>query len=447
MGTYRALSYTWGRPHDTRTITVNGCRMQVRKNLFDFLEMYSRMRATSSGIDLWVDAICIHQEDNSERNQQVQAMGKIYSHAEHVVAWLGPSTPESDLVAHYLSCDCSIPNWLYLAQKVSQATINAGFMDLESRTYWCRIWIVQEVFLGRSVVFWVGERHIPGLKLERYSTAACPNMTLIAGQLRSKKSRTLEQWLRTFSKLHCEDTLDKVYALLGLVDETVDNAAGLEVKYEDSREELFARTLTYCRPKDPLDFALFLESVLGGFARRTDRPLDLLLPVKVCFRALGTLGEFQGSGTSSAGLLNSSFHVVAPLLGEKNTHSLLGTYSIFMHERASCGDLIFPADPVLTKAFLNCSERKSNYNAFIVTRGATAVSIAGSVRRGWTSHPSANVLNSPNELQKLSEKSYAFNEFYDTCRFSLSRDCNNHIVLEVATNVRALLKYAATRRS
>lgn len=43
---------------------------------------------------LWADAICINQDDFTERAQQVTTMPLIYQHAKRVVIWLGPVTPK-----------------------------------------------------------------------------------------------------------------------------------------------------------------------------------------------------------------------------------------------------------------------------------------------------------------------------------------------------------------
>jgi len=41
------------------------------------------------GIPLWIDALCINQEDYLERNNQVLLMGEIYRCAAGVISWLG----------------------------------------------------------------------------------------------------------------------------------------------------------------------------------------------------------------------------------------------------------------------------------------------------------------------------------------------------------------------
>jgi hypothetical protein len=44
---------------------------------------------------IWIDALCINQDDFLERNQQVTMMGRIYSSCREVIMWLGDSLGES----------------------------------------------------------------------------------------------------------------------------------------------------------------------------------------------------------------------------------------------------------------------------------------------------------------------------------------------------------------
>jgi hypothetical protein len=45
---------------------------------------------------LWVDAICINQQDIRERGCQVEMMGDVYSKAARVLVWLGPKSHDRD---------------------------------------------------------------------------------------------------------------------------------------------------------------------------------------------------------------------------------------------------------------------------------------------------------------------------------------------------------------
>lgn len=44
---------------------------------------------------MWIDAICIDQDDIAHKGHQVSMMGEIYSHASRVIVWLGPQSHES----------------------------------------------------------------------------------------------------------------------------------------------------------------------------------------------------------------------------------------------------------------------------------------------------------------------------------------------------------------
>ena len=82
------LSYTWGAPALSKAITVNSQRLPVRENLHAFLRECT-IRKQCINTSLWIDAVCINQDDIAEKNKQVAMMGEIYSHAKQVIIWLG----------------------------------------------------------------------------------------------------------------------------------------------------------------------------------------------------------------------------------------------------------------------------------------------------------------------------------------------------------------------
>lgn len=88
---YTALSYVWGSPESTRTITAGGHTIIVRQNLWNFLKQ--ARRAGEDGL-FWIDALCIDQSSIRERKHQVSVMGQIYSRANKVIAWFGVGPPE-----------------------------------------------------------------------------------------------------------------------------------------------------------------------------------------------------------------------------------------------------------------------------------------------------------------------------------------------------------------
>ncbi|KAI8192135.1 hypothetical protein KHU50_013189 [Colletotrichum sp. SAR 10_65] len=195
---YSALSYVWGSSSGPQQIEINGQPFHVTQNLYGALQQLSR-----NGVDswLWIDAICIQQSDLAEKTHQVGMMRDIFSNAATVYIWLGPGTEETDqamdLVSKYGTrlyasgaldmpfnngeIDCLrrvVLNRLDPAKKAKQGAVEEGpvtelaatavdlfmeyhgndnvlvpgFSDILHRSYWCRIWIIQEVALAREAV-------------------------------------------------------------------------------------------------------------------------------------------------------------------------------------------------------------------------------------------------------------------------------------------------------
>ena len=107
---YQALSYSWGMNEDgdaslCRTITVEGATLAVTRNLYEGLQrLLSERRQggcylgpTTSPLRLWVDAVCINQQDPQEQSSQVAMMAKIYNNARKTLVWLGEGRDDDDL--------------------------------------------------------------------------------------------------------------------------------------------------------------------------------------------------------------------------------------------------------------------------------------------------------------------------------------------------------------
>ncbi|KAH7136324.1 heterokaryon incompatibility protein-domain-containing protein [Dactylonectria macrodidyma] len=85
---YRALSYVWGQKTSSHSVQINNTRVPVWKNLEGVLQ---RLRRDVGGEDvqLWIDAVCINQKDEEEKNAQVAMMSNIYTSCQDVFIWLG----------------------------------------------------------------------------------------------------------------------------------------------------------------------------------------------------------------------------------------------------------------------------------------------------------------------------------------------------------------------
>lgn len=173
---YQALSYVWGNANDTETILVNGQKFQATRNLVQALLHVGRGGlASSRRPSLWVDAICINQNDIPERNTQVSVMGTIYRNACDVLCWLGPGDRVTavgmEFVNRLAAALRSVPDPFdpgyspFIDPNLGRLIGEMGDSRLltlpifADAPYWERAWTTQEVALARSCVLIAGRAH------------------------------------------------------------------------------------------------------------------------------------------------------------------------------------------------------------------------------------------------------------------------------------------------
>lgn len=159
-GDYAALSYVWGGPSHTRRIVVNDQEIQVGHNLEVALRALSKRPDFQVGFKLWVDAICINQEDYTERGRQISKMRDIYGDAWTVIAWLGEEGENSSKAMQLVQslADTNPEDGEQLAARLMADPNCLGtgcwtaLDDFMYREYWYRLWIIQELVLGSSAL-------------------------------------------------------------------------------------------------------------------------------------------------------------------------------------------------------------------------------------------------------------------------------------------------------
>jgi hypothetical protein len=161
---------------------VNGVRFLVTVNLEAALRELRIHRPRA----LWVDAICINQENLSERSSQVRLMSTIYKTATHTAVWLGEETDQSRCafqLLHSLESLDHLKQWYMLPPSTLTSVIEENLIkfdnhlnnmpnavaglrdfwnDVMRRPWWTRAWIIQEIVLssnatlicGRSSISW-----------------------------------------------------------------------------------------------------------------------------------------------------------------------------------------------------------------------------------------------------------------------------------------------------
>lgn len=148
---YEALSYVWGR-HDEerRVVELNGTLVDVLPNLKTALRF---LRLPSKDRIIWVDALCINQADNQEKGQQITMMVDIYAGAVDVLVWLGEATEYSDVgmgvIRYFANTHAKRSDAPWLVD--SPDLLAKGLQDILSRSWWSRVWTIQEPAVARSV--------------------------------------------------------------------------------------------------------------------------------------------------------------------------------------------------------------------------------------------------------------------------------------------------------
>ncbi|KAL5592487.1 hypothetical protein FOBRF1_013513 [Fusarium oxysporum] len=90
---FQALSYTWGTAARTHSLKLPETEFRITESLDEAIR---HLRREDEAITLWIDQICINQENLQEKSLQIRLMSQIYSKAQKVLVWLGPAERGSD---------------------------------------------------------------------------------------------------------------------------------------------------------------------------------------------------------------------------------------------------------------------------------------------------------------------------------------------------------------
>lgn len=283
LGQYEALSYAWGDTRKTSSIMLAGQQLPVTENLEVALR-HLRPETPASQREkrlLWIDALCINQDDVQERNEQVLQMPKIYEAAERVIVWLGPATRESDLAMDFMHrfADEVLHNDDSL---IREGAYKDEYMALAEgilmRPWWQRVWVIQEVAVARDLAMICGSRSISWPFLYRYSlflnhfhstvavevicrvsdpkvahTSMGTVMEMARVARKKQKPMPIDQLLEYCRPFTSTLPADKVYGVLGLVAGA--NATSIVPDYAKPASTVYAQvTKSIIESSHKLDF-------------------------------------------------------------------------------------------------------------------------------------------------------------------------------------------------
>jgi Heterokaryon incompatibility protein (HET) len=275
---YYAISYAWGTEQRTTSVLCNLQTMTITPHVYEGLRCINSLYGSS--IRIWIDSICINQDDNEEKAVQVKNMHEVYAGARAVLAWLGSSGNDSDLaMASIPAMYDSLKDETGPRCKFDEDLARLGLPPWK-HPVWCalgrlavrpwfeRLWVVQEVALAQEVYLICGMNYT--------------NFEPLAGLLRAMRitgidgifaSRLDESEFQTFNLSHarvlgtmakkdedasftgflgngryraCGQPLDRVYGFLGLLSGSY--RAQFQVSYSsESREEYWTAYLAAAR--------------------------------------------------------------------------------------------------------------------------------------------------------------------------------------------------------
>ena len=150
---FEPLSYTWGDACITKEIEVDKQVCSITRNLFSALQ---NLRKQTESRFLWVDAVCINQEDNVEKSYQVKSMHHIYAGSHNCLIYLGDflDVGFTEVEAEdTLNVIRTLLDGESREFRVSTKRIAEGMDAFRNSEWWKRFWTIQEVVLSHDASF------------------------------------------------------------------------------------------------------------------------------------------------------------------------------------------------------------------------------------------------------------------------------------------------------
>ncbi|RKF56433.1 Heterokaryon incompatibility protein 6, OR allele, partial [Erysiphe neolycopersici] len=316
---YEALSYVWGDQTRKVTIQCNDAELRITKSLYEALR---QLRYQDRRRFLWVDAICINQDDLDERGQQVSLMKNIFPMASKVLVWLGEADEKTELAIKAIDkwatfnrqyrCNSDATRFSKFEERFA---FKPGYRDtlqavgaLTSRPWFDRCWTFQEILLSSQAEINVGKFRITW-DCFYHALEAFP-MHLLAddvlnfnalfmchGKAKTKNSksndsdsipvsRNLSRVLQITRNFTATDPRDKFFSVLSIA--TMNNPIIFQPNYNKSvRDTFISLTLAMIKDEDSLCV------LMSCGEQNRDKNLPSWCPDWSCKRGVTLAGYFD----------------------------------------------------------------------------------------------------------------------------------------------------------
>lgn len=284
---YVALSYRWSKDTSEELLLDGKGTIRISQDLDAALR---RFRYASALRWIWVDAICINQQDDAEKSVQIPLMAHIYRGASRVMVWLGNRAEDADLLRRIKSLlrdakarpEASGSGSPTQAAKVAESlteSLSFGLSQLGRLGWFTRRWVLQELALNANAVLCCGQTELPwpqlvgvlgdseaddgprkgprqsgnllelgkdsGLRNIRLLWDLWWNTTISPRPNPSKhhlglEGRDIAALMNAYSGFECSDGHDQIAALIGL-SRDAQGPTAFRVDYADSVEQTYVK--------------------------------------------------------------------------------------------------------------------------------------------------------------------------------------------------------------
>ncbi|KIY03459.1 uncharacterized protein Z520_00150 [Fonsecaea multimorphosa CBS 102226] len=197
---YTATSYVCG--DDNRShhyILMSGSKLGIYKNADGVLR---RFRSAANTTYLWIDVVCIDQDNTVEKAREVNLMYKVYEKARRTVIWLGPSDDDAVAAIQYARTlnarsylDEYTPTVMYAGHEIQYMQNKSHILDVLDThpqkqslinscaklllcAWFTRVWTQQEGALSSNPVVVCGAEVIPWVQIFALAWLFFPRSTM-----------------------------------------------------------------------------------------------------------------------------------------------------------------------------------------------------------------------------------------------------------------------------
>jgi len=310
-----------GQNYEMKSLYINGKKVRIPANLADFIDTITQLWTPVP--PFWVDAICINQNNFAEKNTQVRRMLETYKGASHIIVWLGKHDESSKTCVENIKRWHNLvlqfthrhPGWEEMKAPARGWLYEIGVLDstnnrlvdreawtdfasfFETRQWWQRVWTAQEYCIPKAEkTFLCGDSAISHqclcdavfladlimgstddaefLSLPMHLATATENLRQMYHTPAPEPPSLYERWNgcrfeRTPIWLHealsasrfrrATDPRDKVFAILGFLEEPWSQDPLLSIDYALDVREVFTNAALYLlKSSRTLDFLGFV---------------------------------------------------------------------------------------------------------------------------------------------------------------------------------------------